>query len=102
MKRKATFASLLAFFLLATSMATAASPALPTVGLAKDLIYFVMPDRYANGDRSNDSISGDIGFDPSEKAFFHGGDLKGLTGTCTSSDNGLARIKSLGFISCWG
>ena len=101
MKRKATFASLLAFFLLATSMATAASPALPTVGLAKDLIYFVMPDRYANGDRSNDSVSGDIGFDPSEKAFFHGGDLKGLTGTCTSGDNGLARIKSLGFTAVW-
>jgi len=26
----------------------------PKVGLTKDLIYFVFPDRYRNGDTSND------------------------------------------------
>lgn len=49
-----------------------------------DIMYFVMPDRFHNGDPSNDTggIGGDAtkhGFDPTEKGFFHGGDLKGLT-----------------------
>ena len=90
-----TFASLV----FATS-AVAASPALPQdrVGLSKDLIYFVFPDRYLNGDPSNDKYPG---YDPKDTAFFHGGDLKGLTGTCTAGDNGLARIKKLGFTAVW-
>jgi glycosidase len=67
------------------------------VGLSKDLIYFVMPDRYQNGDPSNDNLPG---YDPSRTAFFHGGDLRGLTGNCLD-DNGLARIKKLGFTSIW-
>jgi hypothetical protein len=37
-------------------------------------IYFVMVDRFANGDRSND---GDA--DPTDPQAFHGGDLAGLT-----------------------
>ena len=70
--------------------ATSAAGASPSasedrVGLAKDLIYFVFPDRYLNGDTSNDNFPG---FKPSETAFFHGGDLKGLTGTCLPGDNG--------------
>ena len=68
------------------------------VGLSKDLIYFVFPDRYLNGDTSNDKIAG---YDPTDTAFFHGGDLKGLTGTCSTGDNGLARIKKLGFTAVW-
>lgn len=67
------------------------------VGLQKDLIYFVMPDRYNNGDTSNDTFPG---YEPSKTAFFHGGDLKGLTGNCRD-DNGLARIKKLGFTAIW-
>lgn len=48
-----------------------------------DLIYFVMPDRFANGDPANDhgGIAGAAdqhGFDPRHKGFFHGGDLDGL------------------------
>ena len=70
--------------------ATSAEESSPRVGLASDLIYFVMPDRYRNGDRSNDQ--GD-GFDPTNTALFHGGDLKGLTGNCQKGDSGLARIK---------
>lgn len=58
-----------------------------------------MPDRYLNGDTSNDKIGG--GYDPRNTAFWHGGDLKGLTGNCQSGDNGLARIKSLGFTAVW-
>ena len=82
------------------STAVAATPAIPAdrVGLAKELIYFVFPDRYLNGDTSNDKHPG---YDPTDTAFFHGGDLKGLTGTCSAGDNGLARIKKLGFTAVW-
>ena len=67
------------------------------VGLQNDVIYFVMPDRYRNGDSSNDELPG---FNPSHTAFFHGGDLKGLTGNC-QDDDGLARLKKLGFTAIW-
>ena len=89
----------IACFIFASS-AVAASPVLPAdqVGLSKDLIYFVFPDRYLNGDTSNDKFPG---YDPTDTAFFHGGDLKGLTGTCSDGDNGLARIKKLGFTAVW-
>lgn len=89
----------IACFIFASS-AVAASPALPAeqVGLSRDLIYFVFPDRYLNGDTSNDKFPG---YDPTDTAFFHGGDLKGLTGTCSDGDNGLARIKKLGFTAVW-
>jgi len=48
-----------------------------------EIVYFVLPDRFANGDESNDrgGLSGDrltTGFDPAAKGFFHGGDLRGL------------------------
>lgn len=68
------------------------------VGLSKDLIYFVFPDRYLNGDTTNDNFPG---YNPKDTAFFHGGDLKGLTGSCEPGDNGLARIKKLGFTAVW-
>lgn len=61
--------------------------------------YFVMTDRYANGDTSNDygglkATSYEHGFDPADYGMFHGGDFKGLT-------NSLDRIKKLGFTSIW-
>lgn len=45
--------------------------------------YFVMTDRFANGDASNDTggIDGDRldhGFDPTDKGFYQGGDIAGL------------------------
>jgi glycosidase len=48
-----------------------------------EVIYFVLPDRFENGDTANDrgGLKGDrltTGFDPSHKGFYHGGDLKGL------------------------
>jgi glycosidase len=50
----------------------------------QEVIYFVLPDRFENADPANDKggLSGDrlqTGFDPTDKAFYHGGDLKGLT-----------------------
>jgi glycosidase len=49
-----------------------------------EVVYFVLPDRFENGDPSNDrgGLSGgrlQTGFDPAAKGFYHGGDLKGLT-----------------------
>ena len=74
--------------------------------IASQRIYFVMTDRYANGDPSNDR-GGAIGqrevtgYDPTDPGWFHGGDFAGLTGDCTSARTGLARLKSLGFTSIW-
>lgn len=67
--------------------------------LASQRIYFVMPDRYANGDPSNDrgGLSGTravTGLDSTDPAYYHGGDLRGLT-------QGLQRIKELGFTALW-
>jgi glycosidase len=74
--------------------------------LASQRIYFVMPDRYANGDPSNDrgGLTGNshaTGYEPADPGFFHGGDYKGLTGNCTDTKTGLARIKALGFTAIW-
>ena len=72
----------------ALAAASAASPALAQdpyrSRLPQDeIIYFLLPDRFENGDARNDrgGISGgrlQNGFDPAHKGFFHGGDLKGL------------------------
>jgi glycosidase len=48
-----------------------------------EIIYFLLPDRFDNGDPRNDSggIRGGrlaTGFDPTHKGFYQGGDLKGL------------------------
>ena len=61
--------------------------------------YFVMTDRYANGDTTNDrggykAGALEAGFDPTDHGMFHGGDFKGLTSS-------LDRIKKLGFTSIW-
>lgn len=74
--------------------------------IASERIYFVMTDRYANGDPSNDrgGLAGGpstSGYDPTDAGYYHGGDLKGLTGDCTDPTHGLARIKALGFNSIW-
>ena len=98
MKRKGVIALIVSVFLSLSTLSFAAAPVTPTVGLSKDLIYFVMPDRYKDGDKKNNDNGG---FNTSLTAFWHGGDLKGLTGTCEPGDDGLARIKSLGFTAVW-
>ena len=50
---------------------------------AGEQFYFVMTDRFANGDPSNDEagLGADplvSGFDPTDKGFYHGGGLAGL------------------------
>ncbi|WP_221402232.1 pullulanase-type alpha-1,6-glucosidase [Actinoplanes lutulentus] len=61
--------------------------------------YFVLPDRFANGDKSNDKgkLSGDrlsTGYDPTDKGFYHGGDLKGVM-------DRLDYIQGLGTTAIW-
>jgi len=73
---------------------------LPAFQMAKHpMIYFVMLDRFANGDPTNDHgfISGGPskdGFNSSATGFYHGGDLAGLTSK-------IGYIKSLGFTAIW-
>ena len=48
-----------------------------------EVIYFLLPDRFENGDPKNDlgGLKGDrlkTGYDPAHKGYYHGGDLKGL------------------------
>ncbi len=64
-----------------------------------EVIYFVLPDRFENGDPSNDrgGIAGGRlanGFDPTHKGFYHGGDLAGLTSR-------LDYIQGLGVTAIW-
>jgi len=64
-----------------------------------EVIYFVLPDRFENGDPSNDrgGLSGDrlvTGYDPTSKGFYNGGDLKGLT-------RRLDYIQGLGATAVW-
>ena len=60
------------------------------------LIYFVVTDRFANGNTSNDNSYGRKNPDASghPTATFHGGDIKGLT-------KNLDYIKSLGMNAIW-
>jgi glycosidase len=86
-------------------LAALAQPPVRT-SIASQRIYFVMTDRYANGDPSNDrgGRTGQrtvTGFDPTDPGWFHGGDLEGLTGDCTGTTTGLARLKGLGFTAVW-
>ncbi|MEU1176351.1 pullulanase-type alpha-1,6-glucosidase [Streptomyces sp. NPDC005820] len=65
----------------------------------REQFYFVMPDRFANGDTANDKggLTGSrltTGYDPTDKGFYQGGDLKGLT-------RRLDYIKGLGTTAIW-
>ncbi|MFC8364102.1 pullulanase-type alpha-1,6-glucosidase [Streptomyces griseorubiginosus] len=65
----------------------------------REQFYFVLPDRFANGDTANDKggLTGSrlsTGYDPTDKGFYQGGDLKGLT-------KRLDYIKGLGTTAIW-
>ena len=65
----------------------------------QEVVYFVLPDRFENGDPRNDrgGLKGDrlqTGYDPAAKGFYHGGDLKGLTAR-------LDYIQGLGATAIW-
>ncbi|HBM79326.1 MAG: alpha-amylase family glycosyl hydrolase [Clostridiales bacterium] len=54
-----------------------------------DMIYFIMTDRFFNGDKSNDA---DV--DKNDPSAYHGGDFQGII-------DKLDYIKSLGFTTIW-
>lgn len=66
---------------------------------SEEIVYFVLPDRFENGDTANDlgGYPADrlaSGFDPAHKGFFHGGDLAGLT-------RRLDYLEGLGVTAIW-
>lgn len=65
----------------------------------EEVIYFLLPDRFENGDPANDrgGLRGGrltTGFDPTAKGFYHGGDLRGLISR-------LDYIQGLGATAIW-
>ncbi len=91
--------SLLLALTLGVSALPAAAQDFRTRAPEDEVIYFVLPDRFENGDRANDrgGLTGDRmvhGYDPTAKGFYHGGDLKGLTAR-------LPYIQSLGATAIW-
>ena len=62
---------------------------------SSDVIYLIMPDRFANGDSENDSTDDTVEkANRNDKSGRHGGDLKGII-------NNLDYIKDLGATSIW-
>ena len=94
--------ALLALSLLGeASAADSAAPADKVLrqGVSNESTYFIMVDRFENGDPSNDNagfIAGDPtgGFDPTQPGYWHGGDLKGVT-------KHLTYVKKMGFTAIW-
>jgi glycosidase len=62
----------------------------------KDFIYLIMPDRFSNGDPTNDSKPGmnEIGVHRDSMYSRHGGDIQGIM-------NHLAYLKDLGVTAVW-
>jgi glycosidase len=63
---------------------------------SKDLIYLIMPDRFANGDKTNDIIPGmkETTLNRDSMYFRHGGDIQGII-------NNLSYLKDLGITTIW-
>ncbi|TYP97822.1 glycosidase [Sphingobacterium allocomposti] len=63
---------------------------------AADLIYLIMPDRFANGDPSNDSVKGmrETAVNRDSMYYRHGGDIQGII-------NNLDYLEDLGVTALW-
>ena len=60
-----------------------------------DVVYQLMPDRFADGDPSNDDPAGSRGlFDRSKPRYYHGGDFKGVI-------DKLPYLEALGVTAIW-
>ncbi|MCC8132244.1 MAG: glycoside hydrolase family 13 protein [Tannerellaceae bacterium] len=59
-----------------------------------DVMYLITPDRFANGDPSNDNVYNDLVIDRNNPNSRHGGDLKGVM-------DRLDYIADLGFTTIW-
>lgn len=62
----------------------------------EDLIYLIMPDRFSNGDPSNDKVAGmrDQSLNRADISDRHGGDLKGV-------ENHLDYLQDIGVTAVW-
>jgi glycosidase len=60
----------------------------------QEVIYLVFPDRFENGDLSNDRLGIDECFDPTNPTRFHGGDWAGMT-------QRLDYLQELGVTAIW-
>ena len=62
----------------------------------KDFIYLLMPDRFSNGDKSNDVVKGlaETALNRDSMYYRHGGDIQGLI-------NHLDYLKDLGITTVW-
>jgi len=75
-------------------------PALATSGRfqgfsSDDVMYLIMPDRFANGDPSNDDPAISQGlYDRTKSRYYHGGDFQGII-------DRLPYLKSLGVTALW-
>ena len=63
---------------------------------SKDFIYLIMPDRFSDGDSTNDRVAGmrDQSLGRDSVYYRHGGDLKGI-------ENHLDYLQSLGITTLW-
>jgi neopullulanase len=62
---------------------------------SQDTIYLINPDRFANGDRNNDTVAGMLeAADPANKGGRHGGDVQGVI-------NALPYLHDLGITQLW-
>ncbi len=63
---------------------------------SKDVIYLITPDRFANGNESNDQVAGMSDMSLNRNALYdrHGGDLRGIL-------NHVDYIKNMGFTAVW-
>jgi glycosidase len=60
-----------------------------------DVLYLIMPDRFANGDPANDQPAGDPGsYDRAKPRAYHGGDLRGIA-------EHLPYLRDLGVTALW-
>lgn len=97
--RRFAIAALTATLLVGTANAAPMPDDYRARPLEDEILYFLLPDRFDNADPSNDrgGLSGDrlqTGFDPTDKAFYHGGDLAGV-------QRHLDYIQGLGATALW-
>jgi glycosidase len=87
--------ALLLAALLSCSKSTSSAPMLhvPSPAWEEQVVYFVMTDRFANGDKSNDD-QGKGEFDPTSNDKYSGGDLQGII-------DRLDYIQGLGATAVW-
>ena len=61
---------------------------------SRDVLYLIMPDRFADGDQANDHVAGSPTADRNDPHAFHGGDIQGVT-------DHLDYLQQLGVTAVW-